>query len=534
MSSAAPSTYEWLPPQLQRVIPYYLLVLVVWLAYSGTYDNAFLYDDLYLVKENSYLRDWHSLGAIFHNYVNTGALRSGHFYRPLQNVLYLIVYQIAGPSLLGFHLLNISLHAANACLVYALGMRLNFKRGPVFLASLIWALHPIQTEAVTYVSGTADTLYSFFCLLGVIVLLPDFTPRKIFGAAALFILGLLSKETAIIFPLLAMSCLYYMSDKPFNPRTYLKTWPLWCVTIGYLALRFKFLPLGNADLLNIDPTSHLYATQISLRIYTFLATIPAYLQLLVWPSGLHMDRDFTVRLDPWFPEIFAGLCTLIAAAGLIILKRKKPRPALNWGLLWFAGAYIPETGILVPVNSLFLEHWMYLPSVGLFLGLAQTLYPYLARLKLERIAAILACLIAVVFAFLTYKQNEIWYDPIVFYKNILDQGETSTRARNNLGVAYMERGEYPKAMEQFRLAMKDHDLTPETHQNIASLFSKNPDGRPHIEEEISELHKALAINPDFLPALEGLAGLYAFRGEPKMAAMYQQKVDAVKKGFTAK
>jgi hypothetical protein len=492
-----------MPPQLLRLIPYYVLVLAVFIFYSGTYDNAFLYDDKYLILKNTYLYSWHSLGTIFQTTVNSGALRSGHFYRPLQNVLYLIIYQIGGESTFGYHLLNITLHAIDACLMYALGARLNFNRWAVFLATLIWAMHPIHTEAVTYMSSTADTLHTLFVLLGVIVLLPDFTPRKMAMAAGIFILGLMSKEAAIIFPLLVMSCIYLTSDKRFDPRTYLKTWPLWCVAIGYLALRFTYMPFNGKDLLNIDPVSGVYATHISLRIYTFLATIPYYLQLFVWPTGLHMDRDFAVRLDPWFPEIYAGVAVLIAAFAQIIWCRKQPRPALSWGMLWFAGAHLPQAGVLQPVNSLFLEHWMYLPSIGLFLGMGEALAQPLIRLKAAKIAGVIAFVIALVFGYLTYAQNEIWHDPVVFYKNILDRGETSVRARNNLGIVYMERGEYGKALEQFQLSLKSSDLTPETHQNIASLLSKNLDGQEHLKEEIGELIKRSRSIRILSPRLKG-------------------------------
>src|ERR1700681_120064 len=110
-----------LAPQFKKLIPYFLLILAVAIAYSNTYNNALLYDDVYLISQNQYLRDWHSFGAIFTHFVNGGAHRSGFFYRPLQNILYFFVYQLGGVTLFGFHLLNIALHAANACLVYALG-----------------------------------------------------------------------------------------------------------------------------------------------------------------------------------------------------------------------------------------------------------------------------------------------------------------------------------------------------------------------------------------------------------------------------
>lgn len=531
MSITADTQNTFLPRQLQKLIPYYVLILAVMVFYSNVYDNAFLYDDKYLILHNSYLRSWNSISAIFHTYVNSGAFRVGHFYRPLQNLLYLFIYQTFGESTFAFHLLNVSIHAANTCLVYALGIRLNFKPWSIFLAALIWALHPLQTEAVTYMSSTADTLYVFFCLLALVILLPDFAPRKFFCVMPIAILGLLIKETAIVLPVLVMTCIYLTSDKHLDPKIYLKTWPLWVVTISYLFIRFVFLPFSSNALLNIDPMSQVFATHISLRIYTFLSTIPYYLQLMIWPVGLHMDRNFAVRLDPWFPEVLLGLLLIIIGMLLIIRSRKEPRPVLSWGLMWLAAAHFPQTGLIVPVNALFLEHWMYLPSIGLSLGIAESLGTHIASVKAKYVIGIVALASALVLGYLTYQQNKIWFEPITFYKNILDRGETSERAHTNLGVAYMENGEYAKAMEQYQITLKDHDLTPETHQNIAALLSKNYDGQLHVQQEIDELNRALEINPNFLPAHEGLVDLYIYLGDQGKAAFHRQKADEIKKGF---
>src|ERR1700722_13693237 len=148
------------------MIAYFALILAVLIFYGNIYDNALLYDDEYLIQKNQYLRSWLSISEIFTHFVTDGAHRAGLFYRPLQNLLYLIVYQIGGVALLGFYLFNVFLHATNACLVYALGRKLKFQTMAVFFTALIWALHPIHVEAVTYMSATADTLSALFCLLG--------------------------------------------------------------------------------------------------------------------------------------------------------------------------------------------------------------------------------------------------------------------------------------------------------------------------------------------------------------------------------
>ncbi|HEU0118283.1 MAG TPA: glycosyltransferase family 39 protein, partial [Alphaproteobacteria bacterium] len=274
---------------MQKLIPHYLLILAVAIFYSGVYDNAFLYDDKYLIVDNTYLRDWNHIGDMFRSYATSGAFRAGHFYRPLQNLLYLVIYQAFGPSEIAFHAVNIILHAANACMMFALGKKMKFGESASFFAALIWAVHPIHTEAVAYMSSTADMMFTGFSLGALLVLLPDFTPKKFLIATPLFALALLSKETAIVLPLLVMACMFGLRQ----PKViYFRTWPLWVTALLYFTWRQYVAPFHTGDLSNIDPVSKEYVSHISIRISTFLATIPAYLQLLIWPEGLHMDRDF--------------------------------------------------------------------------------------------------------------------------------------------------------------------------------------------------------------------------------------------------
>jgi tetratricopeptide (TPR) repeat protein len=520
---------------LHNLTPYLLLITAVFAAYANVFGNAFLFDDQMLIVENEFLRHWSSWPLVFTTPVMAGSHTSSDFYRPLQTVLYLIIYQLGGLSTFGFHLLNVALHAANACLVYTLGRRMKFDARAVFFAALIWALHPIHTEAVTYMSGTADLLYSFFCLLGLNILLPDFAPRKFLAASLFMMLGLLSKETAVVFPALATVCLFALSKDRLILKTYARTWPLWVMAGFYLFIRFGFLSFNPQEFVNLHPELTDYGTHITLRITTFLATIPAYLGVLLWPEGLHMERQFPVVADWLAPQALTGTVLLAAVFFLIIRTAKNPHYSpLGWGLLWVMAAHFPQTGILIPINALFLEHWMYLPSVGLALGGAQALQNHLIRREPRRIAAMLAVTLAVVLASLTFCQNKIWHDGVVFYKNILGHGEVSVRAHNNLGIAYSDRGDYPHALEQFNLALKLGDFYPETHQNIAAAYSKMPEGGPKmIPQEIAELKRALELNPDYLLANDNLAHVYAYLGDAKNAAYYRERAAEIRRKYEA-
>jgi tetratricopeptide (TPR) repeat protein len=527
---------DFLPPAARAVAPYFVLALVILAAYGNIFDNVFLYDDISLIRNNTYLRGWSHIGDILTSSTNSGAQMAGGYYRPLQILLYLVAFHLGDGSTFWFHLLNLSLHTANICFVYRLGTKLGFKPWGVFLAALVWGLHPLHTEAVTYMSATADPLFAFFCLLAIIILLPDISPHKILRIIPLFLLGLFSKETMAMFPLLVMASLFLTSPQRLNIRTYFRTWPLWIIALIYTARRLHANNLFGPQLVTYfsafpDSTPEkMYSDHAIIRGYTFLATLPGYLKLLAWPTGLHMERAFSVYKDPWDAVVMAGAGICILAAALIIHScRSNRRIEMSWGLLWFATAYVPDSGILVPANTIFLEHWMYLPSVGLFLGIAETLEQLLQnRSRPFAFACSAAALMFVgVLSVKTYAQNTIWHDPVSFYGNIFKFGETSAMAHSNLVVYYSDEGDYAAAIEQFKQALAVSDTLAETHQNLAATYMRMPDHAEHMQQIMQNYNRALEIDPNFYFAARALGDIYGKLGDQDKAKYYNDRADAI-------
>ncbi|MDX2028093.1 MAG: tetratricopeptide repeat protein [Alphaproteobacteria bacterium] len=514
---------EW-HARLETYVPYAFLALTVLVAYANIYDNAFLYDDETLILHNQFLRHWDSVPLLFQTQVMAGGNVTSIYYRPLQSLLYLITFQIAGLSLFAFHFLNVALHTANACLTYRLGQKLGFKSGAVFLASLLWAVHPLHTEAVTYMSAMADALHVLFILLGVIVLLPDFSPRRIWIAAGLMMLGLLSKESAVTFPLLAASCLYLVSKKRLQFKTYFCLWPLAVMGGIYVVLRL-LLPFETAEPSDITPMSQ--------GNYASFAALPVYLRLLLWPAELRFGYELPLYNQIWHPAVLAGLGLIIAAA-LQVVRRQTPHSLpLSWGILWFVAAHLLTFGI----DTLLYEHWMYLPSLGLLLGLAQTSNLQIETLKAPLKRQVYHCTIAAVLCatallgILTWKQNRIWHDPIAFYENIFRYGGSAAKARVNLGTLYTKRGEYTKAVEQYRLAIANsNDTISMAHNNLAQTLLAM-DSRKNAAEALRHLQRALALDPKSVMALNNLADFYAKRGDAKKARHYRNRADAARQAF---
>lgn len=503
--------------RLLRFFPFVLIAAAVLLAYGNVYGNAFLFDDEFLIEKNQFLRSITHLGDIFTTGTTAGFGGKDSFFRPLQIFLYLIVFQIFSLSAVAFHALNIGLHAINGCLMFKLGKRTRLSSGPALIASLLWALHPIHTEAVTYMSGTADPLYVLFILAG-LLLWDERQVRGRIAALVCFILALLSKEAAIVFPALLTVKLYCGNEKrPKISGILGKTWEIWAIAIFYLIARATFLDFDKSFVFYDTPNA--YTQSIWVRILTFFATLPEYLRLLLFPFGLHMERNFPVFIHFFNIPVWIGLPLFASLPILFFLDRRGKTRNLRlplFGILWFFAALVPLSGIIVPVNALFLEHWMYLPTIGLFLGLIAPAAAFAE--KNGRDLAIALVIFAIDgLGFLTFQQNALWRDPVSFYNHILQYEEGSARLHNNLAMAYADEGNDSMAMQHYQKAVVLSDTYAQTHFNLGMLYLKYG----NLDDGTLHMKRALALDKNFYHAARKLAEIYRFSGDAELATHYQ-------------
>ncbi len=503
-----------------------VLLLCVTVAYSNIFHNAFLLDDEFLIQKNRYLNGFQFLPFIFTSSSTSGAAGIDSFYRPLQTVIYLITNQLSGLSTAAFHIPNLILHMLNTCLVVSLGLRLGIARVPAFVAALLWALHPMHTEAVTYMSATADTLYAFFCLCGLAVFIQDNTRRTMLLACGAFILALLSKETALVFPLLAIACIYRMDAQRHSIKPYLKTWPLWVIALIYIILRMTLLKLNGLDFYKAQ---NIYTEHFVVRFFTFAATLPDYLALMFYPAGLHFDRAFPVYADMSDTKVIIGIVIFTACVVTVLysfINRKSDAAwiCITWGLLWFGFAHVLHTGLLLPVNAFFLEHWMYLPSIGLFLALCEHGAHSINRLKSDTVQALSACAVIIVagtLGVLAYRQNAVWATPLSFYSNILKYGGEKARVHNNIAMAYDDAGDSQAAIKHYTRAIEIEDNYAQTRYNLALLLMKTSPG--NASQAMKHLQRAVEINPDFFQAYKVMGQIYEAQGDKAKAKENQLK-----------
>jgi len=413
-----------------------IIVISGGFVYLNSLLNPFIWDDAFLVTSNLHIRSLSYIPRLFMENVYNQDM-TGKFYRPVLMGSLTLDYNTWGLDPFGYHLSNLFLHLANALLVYTV-IRLIFRREALaFLTAALFVLHPVQTEAVTYISGRADPLSAFFCLLSLYFFITyigydRFRRKFYFGISVLFfLLALLSKESAAIFPLILLFYEVCFRKEELKGRKPVKYAVYFIIILLYGIMR-HFILLNIKDALTVNA-----GFPILDRFCLIPSIILTYIKILLFPKGLHMERsNYDFERPEYFsdPRVALAFSILFAIAALLWLARKRHREAL-FGFGWFIFMLIPVSGI-VSINSFIAEHWLYLPSIGFFL-LVSSLFIGLFRLSSIRlcIASFIIIILAMLGA-LTIRQNYIWRNPVFFYKYTLKFSPLSTRLRTNLGYEY--------------------------------------------------------------------------------------------------
>ncbi len=559
------------------------LAVVGFFVYFFNLNNRLFWDDENWIINNNFVHtiSWDNIKFWLTHNTLAGIGQKSNYYRPFLFFTFALNYLISGIKPLSYHLVSNLIHIANGILIFLLlkrfdlgisnspevqprgFLRLNLGTLTAFLAALIFIIHPLQTEAITYISGRGDALVTFFILLGLLFFykseLTTSNVQRTFDVKTstfyflfstfFLVLALLSRETAIIFPFLALA--FYVSVlsppkfdlKTDKDRTFwrslkqglIKTWPYFAVVLVYGILRLTVLNFQNT--LNFYTEPNIYSEHLYIRMFSFLPILWEYLKLLVVPMGLHMERSSVVYTSlfqwPVWP-VFLGLIGLLAWLRYLY---KNHLPDFR---IWFLGVALffiplgPVSGI-TPINALIYEHWLYLPMVGFWLIFSfylVKLFDYLSRSlasggrsKASVVGrwVLIAGLIIYLsfFAYQSIQRNILWGKPLDFYLNILKYEPGSSRINNNVGNIYYDKKDLASAEKYYKLAASQDDTFAEPYFNLGTILQLRGD----VYGAIKLYERAIEINPNFYYPYQNLSVVYAQQGNLLKA---RENVDKLK------
>lgn len=482
----------------------WLAVAAAVLVYANALPNPYLWDDVDQIERNHALSVPQNAAKLFSSrYYDVAREES---YRPVKMATFFATAPALGLGPSAQRAVNIGLHAANTYLVYGLAAAW-VGTGGALPAALIFAVHPVHAEAVDCVSYRDELLACLFLLLALLAL----ERRRPRIALAAFAVALLSKENAVILPLL-LAGKWFIADetRKDEQKTFLISSSV--LAGAYLALRFLILP--NPEQQAVYPGGGFFT-----NLLTMSQAAIGYVRLLVWPSFLSVSYDvptLTSPLDSRFLLSFGLLAALAAAAW----KLRERSPLGAFLIFWPAAALLPVLN-LVPflLFSLVFERYLYIPSVGfcLLAGLALSKLPRKALLPLTVVLAA-AC------AWRTVERNADWRDAESLYAPVLKAYPDHFATYVFLGRSRMEMGNLDGAIP---LLEKSLTLSPSyysAHNALGAALFKKGD----IAAAIEHFQQALVVRPGYVEAWNNLAVAQFESGRPQPAETAVRKALALK------
>ena len=452
-----------------------LLLLGVGLLFANCLSGSFVWDDEQFVVKNKFLTSPQFLPNLFTENMVAGAGIKSNFYRPVQSLTHFLDLQIWGGRPFGHHLTNLLLHAAATVALFHLLMRL-FPLWPAAMATALFAFHPLQSEAVAYVSGRGDLLAILFLCVGLLAFRKH---RWLSLLCAAFAMA--SKESMALFPLFLF--LYHRAaSEPVSRKEYV---PFVLLSGAYVIARLTLLNFNNT--LNFYSRPNILTEHFPVRVWTYLTTVPKGFLLWLWPMDLHHERSWSIYTSAALPRVWLSLALVIALIGAAAWFWRRNRP-ISVGLAWFFIATIPTSNLIVLINAIFYDHWFILPGLGLAI-IAGSLLSWLPR----RAAAAVGFGALALFSLATIHYNRVWHSPVDLYTHILFWEPRSAKICSNLGMAYADEGKIEQAISYYRRAVALDDEYPQTHHNLANAYLML--GKE--EEALKELELAVRMDPEF-------------------------------------
>jgi len=454
------------PKAKPYLLALFLIFTVCFLAYFNSLHSPFIWDDEGLIVKNTLIRSPENVPASFTNDLFFGITSGSNFYRPLQTISYIFDYHFWQLDPYGYHLTNVVLQSFVSFLVFLLIYHFSMNFAVACAGGLFFSVSPIHSESVSYISGRAEMLMGFFLILSFLFFIKSRELKKstILYILSLisFIFALLSKELAVVFPLVVSGYIVYFLKDRFKQKYYFikNVSGFFIISFLYLALRssvLNFSTLRAPSLTNVP---------LFIRLSVLPKVIFTYLKLLLLPVDLHMSRELARPHSPAGIVIAYFFLALIIFICVYFLKSGKNK-VISFMLFWSLAFFIPQSGIF-PINAFVAEHFIYLPSISFFMFLAYILHKYL-RKSLFILSAVLICLFYII---LCAGRNFEWQKPVLFYKNIIKYSPDSFQAHNNLGLQYEYLGRFDEALAHYKRALEIKPDLIEARSNLANLYFK--------------------------------------------------------------
>ncbi len=502
---------RWLTDiRVRGIFPLVIIVLLCVLPYVSTLANGFVWDDeQFVLGWNHPATNRHVISLLL------GELPEGHsgVYRPVRSLFFLLSYKLFETAPLPYHVQSMIVHILAIVLVYGITRHLTQRPLIPILTALVFGMHPIHTEAITFVTAGFDTAGIVIGLGALWCFSHSLNTRN----TTLYILSvfltciaIFTNEICLAIPFLMTIIYFYLGTRTRTTGTIGKLAVCFFPIAAYFFVRFSLLHIPiRSDIFPTLTTTALTMTKV-LAWYTGRLFFPLQLSVtpVLFPGVTSLTSDPTALAQQrWTdPGTLAGLIILMAGIVTAVVAWKKSR-LIGFGLAWFFLSLLPVSNIF-PSGTIFAERYLYLPSIGFALVMAAGT-EWGIRKRTFRTATLAILLVFLLSALaLTQLRNLDWRSPVSLWEKTVKQVPDHPLVWNNLGLAYAQKAEFGKAVPVFEKTIQLNPNEAKAYYNLGLVYAAQKD----FTTAVPLISKAINLRPDIGSYHYKLVEMYTITG----------------------
>lgn len=501
-----------------------ILILLTIIVNFKLLKAPFIYDDRSIITMNKNIQNFNNITKIFSkDYYNITAETS---FRPLASFFHFVNYAIWGKKVVGFRIVELFIYVIVVILVYFVGLKLFNHQTVAFVSTLIFAVHPVHAETLGCISlAYGELLCTLFILLAFLYHLKTIeqtNPDNIVLTFVFWILALLSKETAIVFPVFVF--VHLLS------RQILKTKKVRYLLISYLVISFIYLCIR---FLVFKITELKYVFYIGGNFYhnflTMSYVLLQYLTLLVLPLKLAVEPQSVISYTIFNSYSILGITTVVCIIILFILLIKQKKWTVLIALSWIVFPLVPAMNLIPFLKAVLLNiRYLFIPSIG-FCWLLGLLF---AKLNLQKLVVkVILVFLIISFSIRTIVRTSDWTDEIRLWQKNIKLYPDFIRPRLQLAGVYIYSNRVEKAKEEYQKIINIAPTEPDAYYNLGVIteFSGDVQGAITLYKKAEELIKNYPKDaPQLFPITKNvylsLAEIYEKQNNSPQALYYFKQI----------
>lgn len=500
------------------------IIFIGLVIYFNALFNDFVGDDHSLIAYNTQVHSLSNIlnlfsNSIFINWENGGMGLTGIYYRPLLATTFSLIYSIFGGHPFIYHLFQLGIHIVNSILLLFIFQKLSLKKEIAFGLAVIFLVHPINNQAVVYISALQESLFTFFGLVGLLFVLKKRFSIYIYISIAFFLLcSLFIKEAGIFFMLIIL--LYQITFK--------QKWKILLLLNGisflaYCAFRFLIahIPINHESPLGLIPFLH---TTLLQKLENMPSIILFYIKTFFYPADLMFGQRWVITsltfynfyLPLMIEIIFFSFLCLFA---IFILKKRRSDIKI---FCFFASWFLLGLGMhlqLIPLDFTVCERWFYFPIIGLLgmVGVGINLLNFKNKITIYLYFILLGSILFL-FSIRDIVRNGDWKDNLTLYQHDIRYDMNDALLQADLATALFNSGNQKEALPHLLYSIKLHPESS-TYTLLGRIYARSH----KIEDAKKALNTALIYNDKYYPAYVALAEIMLMYDDPKPTIVFLKK-----------